>query len=59
MEQNYKGTLVHIVKWLGGENEWDMGRPISAEYAFKIRQVCIDVLEGMDLKDAIIKAETP
>lgn len=53
MEEEYKITLKHIVKWLSGKNEFDMRKPLSADSADKIRNVCIDVLSGKKLEQAI------
>lgn len=53
MEEQYKLTLAHIVKWLGGESELDMWKPVNADFANKIRNVCIDVLNGETLESAI------
>lgn len=53
MEEEYKKTLLHVIKWLGGNGEFDMWKPVNADFANKIRQVCILVVEGKSLEESI------
>ena len=52
-EKEYKLTLAHIIEWLGGDG-FDMWKPVSADFANKIRDVCIGVVyDGLTLEQAI------
>ncbi len=52
-EEEYKITLIHVIKWLGGENEFDSFRPVSADYANRIVQIMRYVVQGKTLQEAI------
>lgn len=51
-EEEYKITLLHVIKWLGGNGDMDMYKPVNADFANKIREICIKVVEGKTLQES-------
>jgi hypothetical protein len=52
-EEEYKLTLLHVIKWLMGEDYFDQLKPVSAETANRIARICDKVVSGKTLKEAI------
>lgn len=51
-EENYKQTLLHVIKWLGGNGILDSYKPVNAHFANQIVEVCKLVIEGKSLEEA-------
>lgn len=56
-EKVYQDTLLHVIKWLGG-NGFDMWKPVEAHFANQIREICIYVVNGDSLEEAIRKVKS-
>lgn len=51
-EQEYKMTLLHVIKWLRGDGFMDSYKPVQADFANKVMRVCELVIEGKSLEEA-------
>ena len=55
-EEEYKLTLLHIIKWLEGDGGFDSWKPVNSEFANKIVDIARGVaVEGLTLKDSVGK----
>ena len=57
-EEEYKITLLHVIKWLKGNGDFDMWKPVQADFANKIMIVCQLVVDGKTLEEACKEIET-
>lgn len=54
--KEYRQTLAHVIRWIEGDGGFDMMKPLNAEYANGIAQICRGVLlEELTLQDSISK----
>ena len=52
-EQRYKEALLHVIKFMRGDNEFDSWKPLRAETANQIIEMCISVIGGKTTEEAI------
>jgi hypothetical protein len=57
-EEEYRLTLAHVVRWLGGDGGFDAMKPVSARTANGVIFIVSRVLDGATLEQATADYQT-
>jgi len=52
-EERYKEALLHVIRFIDGDNEFDRYKPLNAKLANDISEMCRLVLSGKTTAEAI------